>query len=189
MALSLLIVFAASMATATFVENDFGTQTARVTIYNAWWFELVMLLLGLNFISNMFRYKLFRRKKIFVLMFHLGFIVILIGSAITRYVGFEGIMRIREGESSNIIISDKNYLQVSIVEKGDSIKFQKEMYFSPLKKNDFELSKNFDDNYLKISHKEFIADAQMQLLESDDDGDEYLELVLSAGNGRETVYL
>ena len=189
MALSLLIVFAASMATATFVENDFGTQTARVTIYNAWWFEIVMLLLGLNFISNIFRYNLFRRKKIFVLMFHIGFIVILIGSGITRYVGFEGIMRIREGESSNIIISDKNYLQVNIVEKGDSIKFQKEMYFSPLKKNDFELSKGFGNNDLKISHKEFIADAQMELLESDDNGDEYIELVLSGGNGRETVYL
>ena len=54
MALTLLFVFAASMATATFVENDFGTQTARTVIYNAWWFELVMVLLGMNFIANIF---------------------------------------------------------------------------------------------------------------------------------------
>ena len=108
MALSLLIVFALSMATATFVENDFGTQTARIAIYNAWWFELVMVLLGMNFIANTFRYNLYTKKKLPVLMFHLGFIIILIGAGITRYTGFEGLMRIREGETSNTIISDKN---------------------------------------------------------------------------------
>ena len=89
MALTLLFVFAASMATATFVENDFGTQTARTVIYNAWWFEWVMILLGLNFIANMYRYKLYRKQKWTVLLFHVAFIVILIGAGISRYTGFE----------------------------------------------------------------------------------------------------
>ncbi len=108
MALTLLFVFAAAMATATFVENDFGTQTARTVIYNAWWFEWVMILLGLNFIANIFRYKLYVKRKWPVLLFHISFLIILIGAGITRYTSFEGVMRIREGESSNIMISDRH---------------------------------------------------------------------------------
>ena len=126
MALTLLFVFAASMATATFVENDFGTQTARTVIYNSWWFELVMVLLGMNFIANIFRYKLYRKQKWPVLLFHISFIVILIGAGISRYTGFEGVMRIREGASSNIMISDKNYLQLHVAGQKDNPILQKE---------------------------------------------------------------
>ena len=191
MALSLLIVFALSMATATFVENDFGTQSARIAIYNAWWFELVMVLLGMNFIANTFRYNLYTKKKLPVLMFHLGFIIILIGAGITRYTGFEGLMRIREGETSNTIISDKNYFQLNIADNKDSLRVKKEFYFSPLNSNTLKLTEELGDHQITIDVKEFIADAQLQLLEAKDNehGTEFIELVLSAGNGRETVYL
>ena len=72
LALLLLLVFAIAMAVATFVENDFGTATAWVVIYDAWWFELVMLGLALSFIANIFKYKLLRREKWAVLLFHLS---------------------------------------------------------------------------------------------------------------------
>lgn len=190
MALTLLFVFAASMATATFVENDFGTQTARTVIYNAWWFELVMILLGMNFIANMFRYKLFRRQKWPVLLFHIAFIVILIGAGISRYTGFEGVMRIREGASSNTMISDKNYLQLHVAGQKDNPILQKEIYFSPIKDNNIQIENNIDGEAVSVSFKEFIPDAQEQLIKANDDkGDEFLELVLAAGKGRETIYI
>ena len=53
----LLLVYAASMAYATFLENDYGTPTAKALIYEAKWFEFVMLLLILNFIGNISRYR------------------------------------------------------------------------------------------------------------------------------------
>ena len=34
----LLLTFAAAMGIATFIENDYGTQTAKALVYNAWWF-------------------------------------------------------------------------------------------------------------------------------------------------------
>ena len=144
MALTLLCVFAASMATAPFVENDFGTQTARTVIYNAWWFELVIVLLGMNFIANMFRYKLFRKQKWPVLLFHIAFIVILIGAGISRYTGFEGIMRIREGAASNIMISDKNYIQLHVKGQEANPILQKEIYFSPIKDNNLQIETAID---------------------------------------------
>ena len=37
----LFVVFAVSMAVATFLENDFGSPAAYSMIYNTLWFELI----------------------------------------------------------------------------------------------------------------------------------------------------
>ena len=71
----LLIV---SMGMGTFIETWYGINTARIWIYNAFWFELIFFLLGINFVGNIFRYKLFRKEKWAVLFMHLSFILILL---------------------------------------------------------------------------------------------------------------
>ena len=109
LALLLLLSFAISMAIATFIENDFGIATSWKIIYNAWWFEMIMLGLGVCFLFNIQKYKLLTLKKWPILLFHLSFVVILLGAGITRYVSYGGIMRVREGASSNLIISSNNY--------------------------------------------------------------------------------
>ena len=68
----LLVVFAIAIGYATFIENDFGIPSSKALVYNAWWFELVMLLLMVNFIGNIKKYELLQRKKLSVLMFHLS---------------------------------------------------------------------------------------------------------------------
>jgi len=40
----ILVSLAVSIAVATFIENDFGSETARSHIYHATWFELLFLL-------------------------------------------------------------------------------------------------------------------------------------------------
>ena len=42
----LLLLFFVAIGYATFIENDFGTQTAKALIYNAKWFEIVIVLLS-----------------------------------------------------------------------------------------------------------------------------------------------
>lgn len=111
---AMLLIYAFSMAMATFVENDYGTPVAKALIYNCWWFELVMVILILNFIGNIKRYQLTQRKKWPLLLFHLAFIVIFAGGFITRYISFEGSMHIREGESSNSVVSDATFFKVQI---------------------------------------------------------------------------
>lgn len=59
----LLLVYAFAMAYATFLENDYGTPTAKALIYEAKWFELIMVLLILNFIGNIGRYRLWKKDK------------------------------------------------------------------------------------------------------------------------------
>ena len=37
----LFIGFAAAMAAGTFIEDAYNTDTARVIVYNSWWFESI----------------------------------------------------------------------------------------------------------------------------------------------------
>ena len=129
----LFVIFPVAMATGTILDRNMGTSPTpftRTLIYNAWWFELVMLLMMVNFIGNIKKYDLLQRKKFSVLMYHLSFVLIILGAGITRYTSFEGVMRVREGESSNIMISDKNYIQLIAQKNGDSLALKKEMYIT-----------------------------------------------------------
>ncbi len=177
------------MAVATFVENDFGTDAAWIQIYDAKWFELVMVGLALCFFANTFKYRLWRKEKWAVLLFHLSFILIIVGAGITRYSSYGGIMRIREGAKSNMIISDQNYLQVHISKGNQTRHIQKKLDFSPLSNNDFSISSEFEGLPIDISHKEFVADAVPEIIDDAKHGVPILELVVTSGNGRETVFL
>ena len=159
LALLLLLVFAIAMGAATFIENDFGTATAWIQVYDSWWFEMVMLGLGLCFVANIYKYRLWRREKWPILLFHIAFIVILLGAAVTRYYSYGGIMRIREGAASRTIISDKNYLQVHISDGTNTKHLREELYFSPVKNNEFQIDSEFEALPISISLNQFVADA------------------------------
>lgn len=110
----LFFVFAFAMAAATFIENDFGSAASFGLVYNTKWFELIMLLLASNLVGQLIIFKLFRKDKLPVAIFHLAFILIIAGAAITRYTGWEGTMHIREGETVNTCYSDEKYIGVRI---------------------------------------------------------------------------
>ena len=100
----LILLFAFAIGYATFIENDFGRSTSKALIFSKWWFEGILILLTYNMINNLIKRKLFRLDKIAALTFHLAFICILIGAGITRYISYEGMMHIREGDSTNLFI-------------------------------------------------------------------------------------
>ncbi len=110
----LFILYPTAMAFGTFIESWYSTDTAKIWIYNARWFELIMLFMAVNFIGNIFKYRLYKKGKWAVLLLHLSFLLILAGAFITRYIGFEGVMPIREGMTENKMLSDKTYLTVYV---------------------------------------------------------------------------
>lgn len=189
LALLLLLTFGVAMAVATFVENDFGTATAWKLIYDALWFELVMVGLAFSFFFNIFKYKLLRKEKWSVLLFHVAFIVIIIGAGITRYTSYGGVMRIREGASSNIVISDGNYVKAKISDGETTKVVLKKLSFSPLTNNDFTIKTDFENTSIEIGYNKFVADALPKIEDNVKGGKSLLELVVTAGNGRETVLL
>ena len=137
----LFFAFPAAMGLGTFIESWYSTDTAKIWIYNAWWFELIMALFVLNFVGNIFRYKLLRKEKWAVLTIHLSFILILLGAFVTRYIGYEGVMPIREGESTNKFLSEKTYLTVLVDGEYDGQALRK-----PLQK-EVLLSQHVDNSF------------------------------------------
>ncbi|MFZ0472411.1 MAG: cytochrome c biogenesis protein ResB, partial [Bacteroidales bacterium] len=117
----LFILLAAAMAAATFIENDFGADTARSMVYNTRWFELLFLLLVINLSGQIIKYKLYRKEKITVMIFHLAFIVMVIGAAITRYTGFDGMMHIREGEATSLTYSSVSDLVFELADNDNKV--------------------------------------------------------------------
>jgi len=78
-ALLYLAVFAIAVGAATFVENDFGTDTAQKVVYRATWFETLLFLFGGSLVYNIIQFKLIQRRRWTVLIFHGAMLVILLG--------------------------------------------------------------------------------------------------------------
>ena len=152
--LTLLAILAIGAGVATFIENDFGTSSARVLVYNHFWYEAVLVLTTINLAGIIYKYKMWKHKPRFI--FHLSFVVILIGAAVTRYVGYEGIMQIREGQIQNRMISLEPYLQVKIKQKDSTFYKEYPMEFTALGSNDFSHSISFDNKELTVDFNNYM---------------------------------
>lgn len=171
----LLLVLAFSMAAATFLESSRGTPTAQALVYKTWWFELIWILLAVNLVNNLFKYQLFTKKRFTLGLFHVSFIIILIGAAITRYISYEGVMHIRENQSSNAIISTDSYFYAAF---GDQEK-EKKVLFSELAPRQF--AARFDVNGVKVKVKSigYIENAESKPVPSES-GDPLIDFVFSS---------
>ncbi len=98
----LLLILAIGAGVGTFIENDYGSPRAKELVYNAWWYQLSFFLLSINLIVVINKTKMYKVKA--RTLFHVSFIIILIGATLTHYFGLDGMMHIREGEKSNIIM-------------------------------------------------------------------------------------
>ena len=187
----LLVLFAAAMATATFIENDYGREAAYSAVYAAKWFEFIMLLLAVNLAGQVIRYKLYRREKLTILLFHLAFIVMLAGAAITRYTGFEGTLRIREGESEDKIWSAEQYIGYVVENENGEILARKNekflaRYLSPGK---YAKKVRTGDEKLEIFLARIIRNASESISE-DPAGKPMVEFIVSTpGSGFSSIVL
>ena len=176
----LLMAFAISIAYATFIENDYGTPTAQALIYQAWWFELLLLVGVINLSGSVFKYKLVNRKKWAILLFHLAFILIIIGAGVTRYFGFEGSMHIREGEATNKVVSETTYIGVKASANGSEINHSTQVRFTPNTSNYYNYSFELNGKKVTVENEIFVANA-LETLVPDPNGIAYLSLVYSDG--------
>ena len=186
----LFIVFAVAMAVGTFLDagqDTSPTPYSRTLIFNALWFELIMLFFIINFTGNIFKYNLLSFKKWPVLLLHFSWIFIILGAFITRYFGYEGIMSIREGQTENTFISEKTYIQMYV--DGDYFidgipqrkKIEESVDFSPRLNNKFKTDIVYGKQDINIELVDFISGAEKDIIPNPN-GEEYLKIV-EAGDG------
>jgi cytochrome c-type biogenesis protein CcsB len=146
-----LIIFLIAIGAATIIESKYDIQTAKIFIYNAKWFEVLLFYLMVNLIVNIFRYNMFQREKMAMLAFHLSFIVIIIGAGITRYISYEGLMLIREGEKSNTILLNDPHLWFRINDGKMQYVLNRKTFMSEQANNYFEEEVEFPGHKEPIS--------------------------------------
>ena len=177
----LLILLIVILALATFVESAYGTQTAWAVVYGTHWFELLLLLIGINVAGVMIKQKFFKRKKIVVFLFHIAFIIILLGAAITRFISYEGNMHIRENATSNSILSNNAYIDVILKASGESVEHSKEVMLTELTPRDYRMHARLAGEKVKIKSTGYMSDAIEQYVASPG-GEPYLQVMLVTEN-------
>ncbi len=190
MTIILLSILALVLAAATFIEDKYDTQTARLLVYQAKWFEGLFILLIINLFGHIKQYNLLKRKKWAGLLFHSAFIIIIIGAGITRYFGFEGSMHIREGQTSNIIYTSDPYLQVSIDDKNQKIEYSKPLYISSFSDNAFHIEfSSVSKGKIELDYKDYIPNAVQKIVENVAGGKNIIELIIARQNDQQTIFI
>ena len=146
----------------------------------------------LSFILNIKRYNLLRFEKWPVLLLHVSWILIIIGAFITRYIGFEGVMPIRENNSSQTFLSDKTYLTIfvdgEINGQPARKKLEDDMLLSEHTNNSFKWNYEFNNQDFTIEYVDFIENAKEDLVENIN-GDQYLKIVEASEGNRHDHFL
>ncbi len=179
----LVMIFAISIAYATFVENDYGAVTAKILIYNSRWFEILLLIMSINLIGSVFKNKLISKKRWPGVILHFSFLIILTGAAITRYYGYEGTMHIREGESSDFILSEPTFINVKAVKGNETVINEKQVMFSPYTANRFSTKLKIGGKQVTVKNLGFMPSAE-EVLTADPAGSPLVS-VLSVKNNTE----
>ena len=187
----LFVVFAVAMAVATFIENDFGAASARQIIYNSRWFELIFLLLVINLSGQIFTFKLYKKSKLTVLIFHIAFIVIILGAAITRYTGYEGRVHIREGQSVSYGLTGNKYMSAEVLDVNNEIlaSHQEKVMVTSTSLGSFYKEGEIGDIPFSVRYSRFIPNASESVVDVRDGKPMIALLVTSGRRFREVLYL
>ncbi len=183
-----ILLFAIAIGGATFIENDYGTPAAQVLIYKTKWFEFLLLLLTVNLIGNIFRMNLIRKEKFTILLFHVAFIVILLGSGVTRYISYEGTMHIREGDTVNEISSTESYISILAEYNGEILESHHEVLYTSITKASYSEGFEISGKRFNVEVTHFIPDAEEKLFDTEF-GQPILSAVIGTAEGRKTIFL
>lgn len=188
----LIFILATSMGLATFIESRNGTEAAQALIYQAWWFELGILLIFINILANIIRFRVYKLKKLPVFLFHLSFLVIIIGAALTRYVGKEGIMRIREGQETSDYLSSETFFYVKAFNSRDSVEHFQKIYLSAASKKQVRMKFRLGEDRIAIRSNEYVTGAQMSnsrmgMMNQGTDHPDVCQIRVTINNGSEEV--
>lgn len=178
----LLLLFAFSLAAGTFIENSYGTEAARSMVYNTWWLELILIVLCANMIANFLKHKMYLKKRLTMGIFHISFIVIILGAGVTRYLGSEGTVHIREGETTNILVTNETKFNFEANYQGEQKRFSEPASVITLAGKKLSEEVKIGGKEIEVKSLNFIADAQRSIQETSQ-GEPMIEFVYSNGGG------
>lgn len=181
----LVTIFAIAIGYATFIENDYGTPTAKILIYNSRWFEILLVIFAINLIGSVFQNKLFTKKRWPGFLFHISFVFMIIGAGFTRYYGYEGTMHIREGASSNFIVSEETFIKIAATDGQSVAEEEFEVKFSPYTANRFSKEVHLNGKTIQVKNLQYMPSATETVV-ADPNGEPIVSL-MAVGAGMQRI--
>ena len=111
LAVILIVVLAAVLAAATFLEAGKGREYAQWYVYDSLWFIALLALLAANILAATLSRLPWKMRQTGFVVTHVGLLVLLAGSIQTFVAGIEGRLFFAEGETADsILIADRSQL-------------------------------------------------------------------------------
>ena len=103
-------------------------------------------------------------------------------------MGYEGLMLINEGQTSEEFLSETTYLNVVVDNNEVQKTFHKSTLFSAKGNNNWNLDEEFKDQEFSIKLSKYIPWAEEKFVE-EETGDEFLFIVESSSGSRHEHYI
>jgi len=118
LAIALLLSLAGLFSLGTFVESTYGTEAAKLAVYQSPWMSFFLILLALNVAAAALDRLPWKKKHTGFVVTHAGILLLLVGSLVTRAYGVEGQMAIAEGQTASRIILNESIIQLFSPDSG-----------------------------------------------------------------------
>lgn len=143
LAVPLLLIIAVTIAYGTILESQYNSDYAKLIVYQATWFEGLMLLLWINILCATISRIPFRKHHTGFVITHIGLLTLLIGALVTSRQGIDGQLAIREGTSGRDVVLNDLIFEVNKTATNEVKKFnvkkssslEDESYFSSINAN------------------------------------------------------
>ncbi|MBL7033923.1 MAG: cytochrome c biogenesis protein ResB, partial [Candidatus Delongbacteria bacterium] len=109
----MLTLMAVVLALATGYEAGAGAQAVQMKVYQSRWFDLLIWLFIASLTLATWRLRPYRLHHLGVIVTHFSILLIAFGALVTRHVGYEGRLRLVEGETSDRLPAEGFALSLS----------------------------------------------------------------------------
>ncbi len=105
-----MVLVAAVLAAGTIFEKYRGAEWVANNFYGSWWFAVLMGVVAVGAIVAIVQGRMW--KRISTLLIHTAIPVILLGGALTTWIGHHGQMTLASGETSSEFIENQTVVQL-----------------------------------------------------------------------------
>ena len=113
---------------------------------------------------------------------------VILGAGVTRYISYEGVMPIKEGETTDVFFSEKTYLTLTLDNNKEQRVVSEDLLLSARGKNDFVFDTDFRGQEVALELQNYVPYA-FQQFEEKEDGTPYLHFVESSSGSRHDHYI
>ncbi|MFO0829389.1 MAG: cytochrome c biogenesis protein ResB [Phycisphaerales bacterium] len=111
---------AVALAWGTYLESTHDSKLSRATVYGAWWFIGLMVLICVSLLFAVVVRFPWKRKHTGFITVHAGLIMLIIGGLWSLMTRLEGHVAITEGSSSDVLETDEEIVDLTAFNAGNA---------------------------------------------------------------------